>query len=439
MQDQAAYVRWFRSSAPYIHAHRGRTFVIQMDGEAMHEPGFATLVHDVALLNSLGVRLVLVQGIRPQIDERLAARGIATRFAGGLRVTGVDALPAVIDAAGYARTQVEALLSMGLANSPMHGAHVRVTSGNFITARPRGIRDGVDFGHTGEVRRVDAEAIRRHLHEGSIVLVSPLGYSPTGEVFNLRAEDVAAEIAVELKAQKLLMLTAAEPLAGEDDTPVRQLTLAEAVAWVADARRADMLGTALDYLTLAVHACRNGVARSHILDYRMDGALLNELFSRDGVGIMVSADTYEITRRATIDDVGGVLELIAPLEERGALVRRSREKLETEIAHFLVLERDGTVIACAAGYPFAEEGVMELACLAVHEAYTRQGRGEQLLAALEREARAHGATRLFVLTTQATHWFIERGFENASLDDLPVSRRQLYNYERNSKVLIKAL
>jgi amino-acid N-acetyltransferase len=440
VNDQATFVRGFRGSAPYIHTHRKGVFVIQFDGDALLEAQFSALVHDMALLHSLGVKLVIIHGFRPQIEERLTLRGLESRFVDGVRVTDTDALSAVVDAAGAVRTEVEALLSMGLANSPMHGASIRVATGNFVTARPMGIRDGVDFAFTGEVRRVDIEAIEHRLDEGCIVLVSPLGYSPSGEVFNMRAEDVATEIAVELKAQKLLMLRTGQWIESTTGSLPRQLTLSDARQ--ALGKRAPVQAgddSAREFLIHAVRACINGVARTHLLDYHVDGVLLLELFTRDGVGTMVSAEAYDTTRRATVEDIGGILELIAPLEERGALVRRSRDKIETAIQDFLVLERDGAVIACTAIHPFPEDAVAELACLAVDDAYRMDGRGDFLLGEAQNEARAGGIERLFVLTTQATHWFKERGFEDAAIGDLPVRRQELYNYERGSKVLIKKL
>ena len=441
MSVHTTFVRGFRSSAPYIHAHRGRVFVVQFDGDALVEAQFPALVHDMALLHSLGVKLVIVHGIRPQIEERLALRGLETRFVDGVRVTDSQALNAVVDAAGAVHAEVQALLSMGLSRSPMHGAGIRVASGNFVTARPMGIRDGVDFAFTGEVRRVDSGAIGRQLSDGNIVLISPLGYSPSGEMFNMRAEDVATEIAIELKAQKLLLLRANQVLDDATGAPTRQLTLADARRALGSSVATETTGDDIgrEFLSHAVRACHNGVARTHLLDYRVDGILLLELFTLDGIGTMVTAEAYDTTRRATVEDIGGILALISPLEEQGALVRRSRDKLETAIQDFLVLERDGALIACAAMHPFDEDGVAELACLAVDDTYRNSRRGDFLLAEVEKEARARGVGRLFVLTTQATHWFKERDFEDASIGDLPVERQALYNYERGSKVLIKKL
>lgn len=437
--NRARYVDWFRSSAPYINAHRGRTFVIQFGGEAAQN---LNLIHDIALLNSLGIRLVLVHGARPQIERGLAMHGLATDYAENLRITDEATLAVVKEAVGALRLEIEALLSMGLANSPMAGARIRVASGNFVTARPIGIRNGIDFRYTGEVRRVDHQSIRQRLDEGAIVLVSPLGYSLTGEMFNLHAEEVATAIAIELHAAKLLLLGQTSTLMDEGGDPIRQLALSDAKR-LFNARCRHQQGpthqTCLRQLGFAIHACRNGVPRTHLLDLRLDGALLIELFTRDGIGTLISSEPYEHTRRATIDDVGGILALIKPMEEDGSLVRRSREKLETDIERFFVMERDGAIIGCAAAHSLVAEQVVELACLAVHPDYRKGQRGEVLLQAIEQEARALGAHRLFVLTTRAAHWFMERGFAPAAIEDLPVARQALYNYQRNSRVLIKAL
>ncbi len=431
------FVRWFRDFSPYINAFRGRTFVIAFGGEVIAEEQFATLVHDIALLNSLGVRLVLVNGARPQIEERLQERGVEMHYVNGLRITDEAALTCVKEAAGAVRVEIEALLSMGLATSPMAGAQIRVASGNFVTAQPLGIRDGVDYLHTGEVRRIDGEAIQRQLNEKAIVLLSPLGYSPTGEVFNLSAEDVATAAAIELEADKLIYLVDGAGLQLDDGTLVRELSLGDAETFLEEhGQLPEALGKAL---YSALYACDKGVSRAHLINRHQDGSLLMELFTRDGVGTLISADVYEGMGQADIEDVGGILELLAPLENDGVLVRRSRERLETEIDHFTVVERDGMIIACAALYPFAEEGLGELACMAVRDEYRNEGRGDSLLDYIEKQARELGISRLFVLTTRTAHWFQERGFEPASLKELPLERQRLYNYQRRSKVFIKQL
>ncbi|MGB5177493.1 MAG: amino-acid N-acetyltransferase [Gammaproteobacteria bacterium] len=431
------FIDSFRHSAPYIHAHRGRTFVLAFGGEAVAAEQFADLVHDIALLHSLGIRLVLVHGARPQIEKRLKAIGRGFEYANGLRITDDAALTCVKEAAGTVRVEIEALFSMGLANTPMSGARLGITSGNFVTARPLGVRDGIDYCHTGEVRRVDAPAIRQHLLDQRIVLLSPLGYSPTGEVFNLSAEEIATAVASELQADKLILMTEGDTLRDGRRRLLTQLTLSEASTLLASKRRLE--DSTRRHLQHAIQACHRGVRRVHLLDRSHNGALLLELFTRDGHGTLITAEAYEGLREATIDDVGGILELIKPLEDQGILVKRSRERLEMEIDHFFVTERDGTVIACAALYPCDKQALAELACLAVHADYHNAGRGEALLHAIEARALQAGIRKLVVLTTRTAHWFRERGFVSGDQSDLPNQKKALYNYQRNSKVFYKQL
>jgi len=433
--DLKHYVNWFRNASPYIHAHRGRTFVICFGGEVLQSPHFSYLIHDIALLNSLGIRLVLVHGIRPQIEQYLQAQQHQSHYQDGTRITDKIALQSVKAACGLVRTEIESLLSTGLSNSPTETIHIRTVSGNFITARPVGIRNGVDYCYTGEVRRVDTTTITRHLDEGNIVLISPLGYSPTGETFNLLTEDVAMAVAIALSATKWICLIEKDGFLDHNRQLVRQLTVHEAQHWL----EAEPDIRCQKTLKNAVQACEKGVQRVHLVSRHVEGALLLELFTRDGIGTLISTDPYENIRKATIEDIGGLLELMTPLEEAGILVRRSREKLETEINYFTVQERDGMIVACAALYSFVTEGMAELACLVVHDDYRGTNRGDALLAFLEHKARQSGIESIFVLTTHTAHWFQERGFMVTNLESLPLSRLSLYNYQRNSKVFVKKL
>ena len=378
---------------------------------------------------------MLVHGTRPQIEQCLQQRKADFQYVNGLRITDDVALTCVKQAAGSVRVDIEALLSMGLTNSPMAGAGIRVVSGNFVTAQPVGVRHGVDYCHTGEVRRIDSQTIHRHLDEGALVLLSPVGYSPTGEVFNLAAHDVATATAVQLQADKLIHLVDGKGITDNRHRLLRELTLEQAEALLAGKHKLNE--DAVTSLASAISASRQDVPRVHILSRQVDGALLLELFSRDGCGSLVMQDPFEDTRQAKLNDIGGILELIAPLEKDDVLVRRSRERLEMEIDHFTVVERDGMIVACAALYPFINEKVSELACLAVHPEYRNQGRGDALLKYIERQSRQLGIQQLFVLTTRTAHWFRERGFKSGKLEKLPVKRRELYNYQRNSKVFIK--
>jgi amino-acid N-acetyltransferase len=434
MSDPKQQIRWFRNSAPYINAHRGRTFVLVFPGEAALHANFANIIHDIALLQSLGVRLVIVHGCRPQIEARLEVAGLGSHFHDGMRITDNAVLEHVKDAAGSLRTQIEALLSMGLPNSPMQDAAIRVCSGNFITARPLGVVDGVDFHHTGRVRRIDVQGIRDALATGSVALLSPLGYSPTGEIFNLALEDIAVQVASATGADKLVMF-GSRPGIEQDGRLVRQCDRRQAL---------ELLRTIDDpeqqrLLETARAACAAGVQRVQVISYSEDCALLEELFTHDGSGTLVSNDDYEQGRSATIDDVGGILELIEPLESEGVLVRRSRELLEGEIGHFRLLERDSRILACAALYPYLDNRSGEIACIVTHPDYRGADRGQRLLRELEAEAARLGLERVFVLTTQTTHWFLEQGFTESDLAELPAEKQQVYNLQRNSKVLIKQL
>ncbi|WP_432697208.1 amino-acid N-acetyltransferase [Marinobacterium sp. YM272] len=437
------FVNWFRHSSPYIHAHRGKTFVVMLGGEAIVDSRLASIVHDIALLNSLDVRLVLVHGARPQINARMQEAGIETRLHHDQRVTDSDTLHCVIEAVGRVRTEIEAQLSMGLANTPMHGARIRVCGGNFVTARPLGVLDGVDMGHTGELRRVDVQGINQQLDLDNIVLISNLGYSPTGEVFNLSVEEVATGVATALKADKLILFGQQEGIRDSNDE-LRSELLAETARrlvhkYSATVTAEESWSETACLLQAAVDACDKGVPRCHLVSHAQDGALLLELFTRDGTGTMISKESYEQVRPANIEDVGGLIELITPLEEKGILVRRSRELLEAEIERFHLVVRDGAIIGCAALYPFAEDSMGELACVAINNEYRGGNRGDLLLEHIEEEARRIGLKKLFVLTTRTAHWFLERGFRAAPLEELPGQRKELYNFQRNSKVFIKPL
>lgn len=431
------FVQWFRAAAPYIHAFRGRTFVIAFGGEVVADGKFVGLTHDLNLLASLGVRLVLVHGARAQVDARLKQLKHRTQYVRGLRVTDDIALQCVKEASGSLRVEIEALLSMGLPSSPMAGADIRVASGNFVTARPIGVVDGVDLQHTGEVRKVHATAIKDRLDHGELVLLSPVGYSPTGEIFNLALENIAEATAVALRADKLVFLMDAAGVTGKRGQLLRELTPQQAQNQLA--KGGDHDGDVRLYLPCALRACQQGVVRAHLISRRADGSLLLELFTHQGVGTMITPDALQNLRQARIDDIGGILQLLEPLEAEGILVKRSRDLLEMEIERFAVLEHDRMVIGCAALYPFSEDKAGELAGLVVHPDFRNAGAGERLLKEIESRARRRKLKTLFVLTTRAEHWFVERGFAEVAPDVLPRHKRELYNYQRRSVVLFKRL
>ena len=457
------FLDWFRHCTPYIHAHRGRTFVIAFGGEALDDARLPELVHDIALLHGLGIRLVLVHGARPQIERRLAERGTSFQYVEGLRVTDDAALTCVKEATGAARVEIEALLSFGLANSPMAGVRIPVASGNFVFARPIGVLNGVDYQHTGVVRRIDHLSLTQRLDQGAVALIPPIGYSPTGEVFNLTAADVARAVAIALTADKLIFLVEGEGLLDKAESAaqppkIRSHLLSAEVSCLLDLdpyqgqgrgqgqnqapakAQGQTIGEDLaQALRAGAEACEQGIARVHLVGRHDPSALLRELFTRDGAGTLMTGEPFERLRAAQVTDIPGIRRLLLPMENAGILIPRSAEELELVIDHFQVTELDGAIIACASLLTFAHVLTGELACVAVHPSYRAQGRGDRLLAHMETQARAQGLERLFVLTTQTAHWFRERGFLPGSIDDLPEERRRQYNAARNSQVYIKRL
>ncbi|HCS1523112.1 TPA: amino-acid N-acetyltransferase [Shigella sonnei] len=433
-------VEGFRHSVPYINTHRGKTFVIMLGGEAIEHENFSSIVNDIGLLHSLGIRLVVVYGARPQIDANLAAHHHEPLYHKNIRVTDAKTLELVKQAAGTLQLDITARLSMSLNNTPLQGAHINVVSGNFIIAQPLGVDDGVDYCHSGRIRRIDEDALHRQLESGAIVLMGPVAVSVTGESFNLTSEEIATQLAIKLKAEKMIGFCSSQGVTNDDGDIVSELFPNEAQARVeAQEEKGDYNSGTVRFLRGAVKACRSGVRRCHLISYQEDGALLQELFSRDGIGTQIVMESAEQIRRATINDIGGILELIRPLEQQGILVRRSREQLEMEIDKFTIIQRDNTTIACAALYPFPEEKIGEMACVAVHPDYRSSSRGEVLLERIAAQAKQSGLSKLFVLTTRSIHWFQERGFTPVDIDSLPESKKQLYNYQRKSKVLMADL
>ena len=440
------FVPWFRSVAPYIHKFRNQTFVVGIAGEAIAAGKLQSLAQDLAMIQSMGVKVVLVHGFRPQVNEQLKAKGHTPRYSHGMRITDEISLDCAQEAAGQLRYEIEAAFSQGLPNTPMAGATVRVISGNFLTARPVGIVDGVDFQHSGLVRKVDTAGILRTLDMGAMVLLSPFGFSPTGEAFNLTMEDVTTSAAIALQADKLIFVTEIPGIRihpGEpesDDNPIdTELPLAAAEKLLTELPSANQPTDTAFYLQHCVAACKNGVERSHIIPFAVDGSILLEVYVHDGIGTMVVDEKLESLREATVEDVGGILQLIEPFEKDGTLVKRSRTEIERDVGNYTVIEHDGVIFACAALYGYPEARTAEMAALTVSPQVQGQGDGEKVLKRIEQRARAAGLESIFVLTTRTTHWFLKRGFVLVDPDWLPEARKRKYNWDRKSQVLVKKL
>jgi amino-acid N-acetyltransferase len=440
------FVPWFRSVAPYIHKFRNQTFVVGIAGEAIAAGKLPNLAQDLAMIQSMGVKVVLVHGFRPQMNEQLRAKEHAPKYSHGIRITDEVALDCAQEAAGQLRYEIEAAFSQGLPNTPMADSTIRVISGNFITARPVGIVDGVDFQHSGLVRKVDIAGITRTLDMGAMVLLSPCGFSPTGEAFNLAMEEVATSVATALKADKLIFVTEvagvlSDPTqAASEDNPIdTELPLAAAEKLLATLPAPTVPTDVGFYLQHCVKACKNGVERSHIIPFAVDGSILLEVYVHDGIGTMVVDEKLESLREATVDDVGGILQLIEPLEKDGTLVKRSRNEIERDLGNYTVIEHDGVIFACAALYPYPEAKTAEMAALTVSPEVQGQGDGERVLKRVEQRAKAAGLDSIFVLTTRTTHWFLKRGFVLVDPEWLPEARKRRYNWDRKSHVLVKKI
>ena len=440
------FVPWFRSVAPYIHKFRNQTFVVAIAGEAIAAGKLQHLAQDLAMIQSMGVKVVLVHGFRPQVTEQLKAKGHTPRFSHGMRITDEVSLDCAQEAAGQLRYEIEAAFSQGLPNTPMAGSTVRMISGNFLTARPVGIVDGVDFQSSGLVRKVDPAGIRRILDFGAMVLLSPFGFSPTGEAFNLTMEEVATSVAIALQADKLIFITEIPGIRihptqpeSDDNRIDTELPLANAEKLLTELPAGNQPTDAAFYLQHCVKACKGGVERSHIIPFAVDGSILLEVYVHDGIGTMVVDEKLESLRQANVDDVGGILQLIEPLEKDGTLVKRSRTEIERDVGNYTVIEHDGVIFACAALYPYPETHTGEMAALTVSPQVQGQGDGERVLKQIEHRAKAAGLESIFVLTTRTTHWFLKRGFVLVDPDWLPEARKQKYNWNRKSQVLVKKL
>ncbi|WP_045394084.1 amino-acid N-acetyltransferase [Vibrio rotiferianus] len=435
-----ALVKGFRQSTPYVNAHRGKTMVLMLGGEAVADKNFGNIINDIALMHSLGIKVVLVYGARPQINQLLEKQDLTTPYHKNVRITDEAALSVVMQAAGQLQLAITARLSMSLNNTPMAGTQLNVVSGNFVIAQPLGVDDGIDYCHSGRIRRIDTNAIHRTLDQGSIVLLGPIASSVTGECFNLLSEEVATQLAIKLGADKLIGFCSEQGVIDDNGNAVAELFPIEAEHVIKKLTENTLPDTdynsgTLRFLKGSIAACRAGVPRSHLISYKVDGALIQELFSFDGIGTQVVMASAEQVREADIDDIGGILDLIRPLEEQGVLVRRSREQLEQEISKFTIIEKDGLIIGCAALYPYIEERKAEMACVAIHPDYRDGNRGLLLLNYMKHRSKSDCIDQIFVLTTHSLHWFREQGFYEVNVDYLPVVKQDLYNFQRKSKIL----
>jgi len=415
-------IHWLRQTSPYINTHRGKTFVVWFSSSMIESDSFTTLVHDLTLLSHLGIKLVLIHSMRDQVDAELERREIESQYSTdsyslqSMRITSTEALPAIAAVAGDIRCRLESAFSTGLPNSPMSGAQISLVSGNLIVARPYGIRDSVDYQHTGEIRKLRVQRIRTLLDADMVVVLSPVGYSLTGEMFNLLSEDVALQAAIEIAADKLIYL---HDEANTIDPGLRELSATKqsgASQATTDQQPTDPYhtGSINGAIERSKHACRHGVDRCHIVDAKNPDALLRELFTRDGSGLLINRGDYDNIRAADTHSVNGIMELIKPLMADGTLAYRTDQDLEREIQNFYIIEREGSVICCASLQTF--DDIAELGCLAVHPDFRASGKATDMLDHLAVVARRMHCKQLCGLSTRTGDWFLEQGFKRGNAE-----------------------
>lgn len=428
------FISSFREAAPYIDYLRGKTLVIGLASSLLSEQVLPKIAADLNLLTSLGVKIVLVHGLAYQINQLSVAQNIYPQFHHHHRITDEATIRIAKQAAGIARADIEAALSIGITQTLQRSRRQKIQTGNFISAQPYGIIDGIDMGYTGRVRKIDSEAIRQNLDNGSIVIISPIASSLSGKIFSLSMTEIAQALAIALQAEKLIFLIEQAGILSPNDKLIKNLSAAQAQI---------MLNNKLVHsdqvliLEAALNAVKNKVQRSQIISGRQDGSLLSELFTRDGIGTSLSCDAFIKIRQATSYDIADIMALIRPLEEAGILLKRNREYLENHINGFYLLEHDRQLYGCVAFKEYPEDNAAELACLVVSPHTRDAGYGEYLLEHIIKESKKRGYSRLFALTTHTSDWFSERGFKNVDAQELPAKRQHEYQEsKRQSKVFL---
>ena len=449
------FVNMFRGSANYIARHRNTVAVYHIPGSILINPdnnNLRDLMNDIALTWLLGMQIVLVAGCREQMQARQGLDSNEFLQFGALQVTDAERLRIVKEEAGFVRFELERQLARALrmqADTP----DGNVVSGNFYSAQPLGVMGGIDYQYTGFVRRLEVEKIRAVHQQRDICLLSTLGVSPSGEVFNVNSEALAAVTAATLQAAKVIYFCDGALRHKKHGTQIQSLRYTDARKLIDyhgiqvnpkgfiscdDTKLSCETSDILCKIAWCAEAIRRGgVQRAHLLSPQ-HGALLQELYTRDGSGTLIAADVYEGIRQATVMDVASIHTLIAPLVAAGTLVDRPKTVLEKDVQMYYVYTRDSSIVACGQLKVF-ENGFAEIGCLVVNQDFRSSGRGDAMLGYLERLCLQQGCTKIFVLSTQTMEWFVERGFDIVPVEELPPSRQATYNRQRASKIYMKTV
>ncbi|TVR61861.1 MAG: amino-acid N-acetyltransferase [Spirochaetaceae bacterium] len=420
----------------YANRFKGRTFVIQIEYGIIAHPLLSVLVKDLVLLHRAGIRIVIVPGARQRIDDVLERYGVETRKHNGVRISTPDAIPFIKMAAFDASNRVMTLLSANDTNAVI---------GNWVRARSLGVVDGVDYHNAGVVEKVKINLLTNVLDDHIIPIFPCIGWSVTGKPYNISSRELAATLAIELKADKLFYVAETngiEPSSyrlpeGIDIAPdghISRMTLLEAGMFVEmNQERTD--DTPTELVSLAHRAGAHGVERVHIVDGRAEGVVLKEIFSNLGFGTMIHANQYQSIRPMRIEDVTDVVRLMDPFVRKGILVKRTEAEMAERFRDYVVYETDGSIHGCGALHAF-DDATAEIAGLAVDPKYDHLGIGQKIVGFLIDRARTLRLNRVFVLTTQTSDWFDRLGFRAGDLSDIPDARRATYNTARNSRVFV---
>src|SRR5215475_10691524 len=417
----------------YQNRFAGKTIVLKIDYPILNAPHFPQLLKDLAMLRSTGIEIILVPGAREWIDSVLKEYDIESEYAGGVRIATQDSIPFIRMAAFDVANRLMTLLTAFQANAVI---------GNFIRARGIGVVNGIDYRNSGRVEKILKEPLQQILNQGMIPIFPCIGWNAAGKPYNLSSDDIAMAVAEGLQAEKLFFVTDSDGfmetrfdlpsgLVKNSDGRVARLSLEEAEEVLK--LNASNPDPDLKYLELALAACRKGTKHAHIVDDRMEGAILREIFSNLGIGTMVYGNDYESIRPMKVDDIGDVLRLMQPLVQEGILVKRSEEELMARHGDFVVYSIDDVVHACGALHDYGD-GQAEIAAIATDPVYSHLSMGRKIVSYLIDKAEKLGLARVFVLTTRTTDWFEQLGFVESNLDSLPAKKRDSYNHARKSRI-----
>lgn len=426
----------------YMDRFKGQLFVLKIDDSLMDHPLFPVLMRDIALLHKAGIRIIIVPGTRKSIDAQLKAWEIESKFHSGIRLTSEEALPLIEQASlGVAQRIMSHLTASGLSG----------IQGNWVLARSLGVINGVDYMRTGKIERIQRDLLEQLMNEKFVPIIAPIGWNKIGHAYNISSTELATELCKYMKVGKLFFIGNQDGIklgglvTGKNTKYLEPTDNGLISAMDVDQAKellelnSDTLGFAqMDYLMNAINACKAGANRVHLLSGEFQGSLLQEVFSARGDGTMVYANQYSSIRPASMEDIPDILRIMQDYIDKGFLVPRTQESISEKLKDYVVYSIDNSIHGCGALHEF-EDGMAEVAGIAVGANYRKSGIGDAIVRHLISVGQMKGYKKLFLLTTQALDWFYQFGFEDGTVDELPKSKREHYNQKRNSRILMLPL